>query len=365
MKKIFHRFTAYKIQNKKMKLNEKVDFAIYAANTLILTINIIYLYPFFVFNKFMFYIDLLAVGTTLLYFKLIEEKKYRLYSYIIITKISIFLSCAVLLLGWNTNFHYYIFLSLVIYYLPFYLKDNIRVTHGRRILMVLGLCFLYIFLQQMSNKIVLSFATRVPENIANIFSYFNFLAVATSITSFSYFYSQVITSEKEELSKRADYDQLTGLYNRYIINKSIDFNKKLISEGALDKNEFLIAMLDIDHFKNINDTYGHDTGDYILKKISKELMKFSKVGVLPGRWGGEEFLLISSSMSEDEFRKELEKFRIKIYKDRFLYHGKKIKVTISIGLAKYQKGLKNDELVKLADEKLYIAKETGRNRLVG
>ena len=123
-------------------------------------------------------------------------------------------------------------------------------------------------------------------------------------------------------------------------------------------------MLDIDFFKKINDTYGHNAGDYVLKTLAKKFIKFSKYGMLVGRWGGEEFLFMSSSMQKDEFKECLERLRKEIENTSFKFNGKKLKVTVSIGIGKYKSGMTPTSLVRAADDNLYKAKQSGGNIVV-
>ena len=121
----------------------------------------------------------------------------------------------------------------------------------------------------------------------------------------------------------------------------------------------------IDFFKNVNDTYGHNSGDDVLKGISKILRKYSKSGVIVGRWGGEEFILIApSNIDTLKFVKELDAIRKYIESGEFVSQGQRIGITISIGVEKYRDGWGPKEIVDAADKNLYRAKESGRNKIV-
>lgn len=120
-------------------------------------------------------------------------------------------------------------------------------------------------------------------------------------------------------------------------------------------------MLDVDYFKNINDTYGHDAGDEVLKSLANILNdeKSRDDKFQPGRWGGEEFLVVLGSYSgnKQESTERLETLRKRISDNTMIYCGNKIKVTVTIGLTL-------DEIIKEADAKLYEGKENGRNQVV-
>nr|WP_228481428.1 diguanylate cyclase [Vibrio fluminensis] len=156
------------------------------------------------------------------------------------------------------------------------------------------------------------------------------------------------TSNK--LYRMANQDALTGLWNRrYLFNQACN--------GCQERN---IAMLDIDHFKQVNDNYGHDGGDAALVTIAKILQLYFP-NDLVARFGGEEFCIQTCS-DFVAFAEQLEKLRRRIEKTTIYHNDIEIKVTISIGVASAQTTL--DEQIKLADDRLYLAKENGRNLVV-
>ncbi|MBH0002672.1 response regulator [Pseudoalteromonas sp. SWYJZ12] len=161
------------------------------------------------------------------------------------------------------------------------------------------------------------------------------------------------------IKRQANTDYLTNLPNRRYFfeetNKSLKKIKNKQGSGAL-------AMLDIDHFKIINDTHGHDVGDEVLKGLSICFSKYFKK-YLVARLGGEEFAVYFANADKQEALKRLEGFRYFIEANSQEFSKEKIKFTISIGFANgpvYQ----IDELLKQADLKLYDAKESGRNKVV-
>jgi len=124
-------------------------------------------------------------------------------------------------------------------------------------------------------------------------------------------------------------------------------------------------MGDIDFFKKINDQYGHDTGDFILKGVSNKLKKeIRKVDFL-SRWGGEEFLAVLPQTNLVGGAKVSELMRKSIQEENFKFNGNSFSVTMSFGVSCHTgQEMKLDELLKIADERLYAAKEGGRNKIV-
>lgn len=161
------------------------------------------------------------------------------------------------------------------------------------------------------------------------------------------------------IKRQANTDYLTNLPNRRYFfeesSKSLKYLKKSNQDGAL-------AMLDIDHFKSINDTYGHDSGDEVLKGLAVCFKKYFEKQLV-ARLGGEEFAVYFTDATTAQALKRLEGFRQFIELNSQEFSQEKIKFTISIGFASgpiYQ----IDELLKQADLKLYDAKETGRNKVI-
>ncbi|SMC08432.1 GGDEF domain-containing protein [Nitratiruptor tergarcus] len=165
--------------------------------------------------------------------------------------------------------------------------------------------------------------------------------------------------KQQVLQELAIRDPLTKVYNRYFFEKSA---AEKVQEVILLGNDLLFAMLDIDYFKSINDTYGHDKGDLVLREIAAILKQELRKSDSIFRVGGEEFLIIFATNDIQKVLDRLEYIRQKIAQHSFNEIDKK--VTISIGVAKYKKGESVEDLYKRTDKALYQAKESGRNRLI-
>ncbi len=148
-------------------------------------------------------------------------------------------------------------------------------------------------------------------------------------------------------------DPLTGIYNRRHFDAVLD---KIYSENNAG-GAFSIMIIDIDHFKRFNDTYGHDVGDEVLKTVVNTVRKNIRHNLdMFFRFGGEEFIIITSDDKDGSIKlaEKLNKLEYKAVE----------RVTISIGVAVYQKGISKTELIKIADNNLYRAKENGRNQVI-
>lgn len=164
---------------------------------------------------------------------------------------------------------------------------------------------------------------------------------------------------KEEilsLNKQLVTDELTNTFNRRYINEKLPYslNKFINNEIKLS-----IMMLDIDKFKSINDTYGHDCGDYVLKAVSKELLDFtSNNNGWVARYGGDEFIIVFENLSKDDSYTIASKIKEAVEYNIIYYNGKEISVTCSIGISFPRvEDIDINSLIKEADVKLYEAKQ--------
>jgi diguanylate cyclase (GGDEF)-like protein len=164
--------------------------------------------------------------------------------------------------------------------------------------------------------------------------------------------------ENIELIKRAsDSDFLTGLPNRRYFFEKVESSQKHKPQRQS------LAILDIDHFKHINDSYGHDCGDYSLKEIAKLVAKHF-TDFTAARFGGEEFCIYFANQEQDKVFDALEKFRSTLAAQKFVFEKVSFNCTVSIGLTHQTEGGVSC-MIRLADKHLYQAKHNGRNQIVG
>ncbi|WP_025209330.1 GGDEF domain-containing protein [Hippea sp. KM1] len=169
----------------------------------------------------------------------------------------------------------------------------------------------------------------------------------------------------EKTQQMAAYDELTGLYNRRfgMIRLKEEYKRALRTEQCL-----CMIMFDIDHFKKINDTYGHQAGDYILSSFSKILKSNFRTEDIVMRYGGEEFLCVMSNSESENAARKADYIRQVVEKTQFKWRDIPIKITVSAGVSRLN--IKNgqtksiEDLIKEADEALYTAKRNGRNRVI-
>jgi two-component system, cell cycle response regulator len=172
-----------------------------------------------------------------------------------------------------------------------------------------------------------------------------------------------IEVEAREFEYKATHDNLTGIYNRQyfndVLNKELSLNNKPLKINKLNKS--YLVIMDIDKFKNINDTHGHLIGDETLKAVTRIVKNSIEKDILFARWGGEEFVLFIKDNTYEETQVLINTIRENI--ERFSFNQVK-KVTSSFGITNCIEDESLDDIIKRADVALYEAKENGRNRLV-
>jgi two-component system cell cycle response regulator len=164
----------------------------------------------------------------------------------------------------------------------------------------------------------------------------------------------------EKLAEMTIRDELTHLYNRRYFMEV--FERETAAFQRYD-TQLVLCMMDLDHFKNINDTYGHPAGDALLRSVAELLQKTVRKSDIPCRYGGEEFAVILPNTGIEHAKVFCERFREKVENLVTSYGEEKLKVTISIGLAQFSKEKSSEALLERADHALYLAKSGGRNRV--
>ena len=203
----------------------------------------------------------------------------------------------------------------------------------------------------------------------------HFILLAAILPTISHLAAQLsamrarLQSQKNELAQAltriqilATRDELTGLFNRrHMLDVLTQHQKRLIRSGH---HRFCLALLDIDHFKRINDTHGHGVGDEVLREFAATLQRALRDTDVLARWGGEEFLLLINDTSPELANIGLERARDMLASAPLLAHMPDLRVTFSAGLTGYDDVEELSICIERADQALYRAKAEGRNRTV-
>jgi diguanylate cyclase (GGDEF)-like protein len=166
---------------------------------------------------------------------------------------------------------------------------------------------------------------------------------------------------RAELIRLAERDELTGLLNRRaIVRKAVE----LLTRARESKGTLIIGLIDLDHFKSINDRFGHAVGDQFLQRFAAALRTSLHTREIFGRYGGEEFLVLFPDSSMDQARQSAERLRANLREQRLQVDDQDVMVSLSLGLASYEAGdVLFDQIARRADIALYVAKTQGRDRI--
>ncbi len=166
----------------------------------------------------------------------------------------------------------------------------------------------------------------------------------------------------EQLRFQATHDPLTGVWNRGAI---LDTLRHAIEQAERSRTTLGVLLLDVDHFKLVNDRHGHLTGDAVLKEVTQRIQKAVRGYDSVGRYGGEEFLIVLPGCNREQTDHGAERIRSAVDDGPILVHGVKVNVTVSIGAAvTTRRRISMTEILTAADGALYHAKDVGRNRII-
>lgn len=274
--------------------------------------------------------------------------------------IVLFTASSTYMLGWNAGFGMYL-LAMI----PgmFFVGCKIEKPEWFNKVAAVGLCLSYFILALLSDIFISKQAIEWENYMTPCYGINAFLASVLLLNigiAFEVEIRRIEVTLKDKnlmLVQMASHDALTNLFNRRVMN---DLLQKAASVKEEYGRDYSICICDIDDFKKVNDTYGHDCGDYILKKVAEILLKASKTDQV-ARWGGEEFLILLRDMSAADSFSVINNVRKEISEYPYEYAGQKIHVTMTFGLSnsKYMKG--RESMLLRADSRLYEGKQSGKN----
>lgn len=342
-----------------------VSVGVNMVNIVLLMCNICFGVLFWIYEAdVLFYYNCLNFIALLIAWEMLRRKKKWVYTITIFAGLFMFMILAVIYLGWDYGFQQYcIGFIASLMFTEFYMHREKKVTK-RTIIIVMSVLVLFVGLR------LWTYEHPYVYKIDNIilvrgFYLLNSIIGFLFMIMYSYIYSSTVRKLEYALLEMANIDSLTGICNRRKMQQML----KTAIEGCKDgQGEMVIAMLDVDFFKKINDTYGHDAGDEVLATLGQILLsKHEKDdNFYVGRWGGEEFLVFCEIQSKPkaDIVKEFDDLRQQIQDTVIESKNNKIKITVTIGLAFYKEDATIESMVREADDNLYLGKNSGRNKVV-
>lgn len=296
---------------------------------------------------------------------------------IAITKVirynGIFISCAVamtfflishyVLLGPSFCFQYLsIGMIPFMYYLAYVNGAGIEISKKASIGSFIALCVVTVLCTRIQYPIlnVSEGSRRIIVLLNTAVTFYISIRFMNEFVKKSYDDAGSLETKNLDLEKSANIDALTGLLNRRTIEAYI---KRTLHKARGEGKDFSFLMCDIDNFKKVNDTYGHDCGDQVLQNIAKLIKSELRPDDAVFRWGGEEIFIVVNGGAYIA-KAVAERCRKSIEDSSIMYNGTEIKVTITIGGSSYYQGATRDDLINRADKHLYEGKQNGKNQVV-
>lgn len=277
-----------------------------------------------------------------------KTKKYTVFALTsTIIELTLHMCLASILVGKDFGFLHYVYIVLVFILIDNYVDGNqckttvlLFITSG----VTIGVQLWFLF----NESIYIC-----TDMLAKLFIFLNPIGVVLLSMIYAMSFCRLIVSTEKNIGYLATHDKLTGLYNRTYL-ENIEFNDVMC-----------VAIVDIDDFKRVNDTYGHDVGDDVLRKLSSilSLVARGNTGLQIMRWGGEEFVLVYNG--ERNFLDILTDLQQDILQASVpTESGKVVSFHVTVGVAHGSEGYDLEELIKISDNRLYIGKRTGKNKIV-
>lgn len=350
------------MKNKEISAKKYVSQKIYIVNFILISCHIVFSCIFSYFNiDILFYVNLVNITLCLLAFICLKQHKIKQYALIAFIELYIFMLASLFFLGWEMGFQYYcISFTVTIFFCDFYLNKMERVSKNSIAMGIFNM-LLYIGFRFWTYNHAPIYVIKNTVVVRGIFLV-NTILTFFFVSLYMVIYTTTVCKLEKELRYVAENDSLTGLFNR---RKMMEILEEIINSE--NNKNLVVAMIDIDYFKKVNDSYGHDAGDKVLIKIAEVLKNHnfenSKVSVC--RWGGEEFLILNEyDCSKDDIIQVFENLRKTVENCNIEYDNKKIKITITAGISFYQKETSLNLILKKADLLLYKGKELGRNQVI-
>ena len=304
-------------------------------------------------------VSILCLIVLLSVFILLKKKRYGAAKLLLVFGF-LMQECALVFLWFpveaNINYFFFIVAPISFFIYDFEIREDKISIIAVNILAAFLLLASEVFL--FSNPLV-----QLSGNMIKLFSSLSIISTMGSIFIVYYFYAWNLSKNRKELNHLAETDSLTGVYNRRTLYRE---GEALFSYCTKNKCNFSFIILDIDHFKKVNDQYGHPVGDELLKQLTNLISENIRHSDIFTRYGGEEFALILKDISEESNLELARNLKSLVEKNDFVISEElSIHITISIGVSTYSNTQKDfDDIVILADNALYEAKERGRNRVV-
>lgn len=263
----------------------------------------------------------------------------------------------VMYIGWNSGIQQFLFVLILLNLIFIYMSHKVQFVVT--IMLCVVRLVIYYYCKSYPAPIVMNdFAAQVLQIITTMYVFLLLFICGVMLCRDSQKMERKLTEYNIELEQIANTDTLTKLWNRHYL-------MRYIANKIKDPYEFMsIAIGDIDFFKKINDNYGHECGDEVLRSLAKVFVENMEGNGVVARWGGEEFIFVFENANGDEAKQKLAELQNAVKKTVIPYNDLEVKVTMTFGLVEFDHDLNLDENINIADQRLYQGKKEGRDRII-
>lgn len=311
------------------------------------------IYPLMILN-------LISILIYLSSYLLIKSKQFVFVTLVCCIEIVLNVMVSSLFLGWDAGFYFYLFGFVP---LCFYCKFKSTITRFFIVSLTVAFFLATYFISNKPSKLfTIAYHPSVILYLTNAFCCFCALSFLSYIYTKTIVYeTSILSQSNKELEVLANTDPLTGLLNRRSMMKALsEIDIKYLSQNI----KFSLILIDIDNFKVLNDKYGHECGDLVLKKICSEIKNTLRQDDVVCRWGGEEILILLPKTEINDAKNVANKIRKKIEDMSCKYKDYNVKVTLTAGVSCAAEGYSISDLINQADTCMYKGKASGKNRVV-
>lgn len=297
------------------------------------------------------WVNVASVTMYVVAYRALGKRRNRLAIALIWAEVIVHACLGIVLIGWESGFHYYLLMFIPALF--------VSMALGKAVIALLGLWSYYVGL------IVLMWYIEPLQPIEPgallAVNLFNLTVVFAMFSYLSFFYLKKVSTANRKLQEMATTDPLTKLFNR---RHMTDLAKKELSRYERNGHPVSFIVLDVDHFKVINDEHGHEAGDYVLTQVARVIKEQLRTQDLVARWGGEEFLALLPDTTTEDARIGAERVREGLLAQEWrIPSGEVVSLTISAGVSELRPEDDFNSAINRADRALFSSKERGRNRV--
>lgn len=297
------------------------------------------------------WVNVVSVTMYVVAYRALARKQNGLAMSLIWAEVIIHAGLGVLLIGWESGFHYFLLMFIPALFVSMALRTAV--------IFLVALWSYYITLYLVM-WVIEPLQPIAPGALLAVYL-FNLSVVFAMFSYLSFFYLTMVTTANRKLRRMATTDSLTALFNRH---QMTELAEKELARFQRTGRPVAFLVLDIDHFKAINDRHGHEVGDRVLIEVANLIKAQLRTQDLISRWGGEEFLAVLPDTGLDSAQASAERMRKALLAHDWLATtGESIDLTISAGVSELRPGDNLNSAISRADRALYRSKEGGRNRV--